>query len=42
MKKRLIGLVAAATALCAPFGAAADEGMWLLPFIERMNIEQMT
>ncbi len=41
MKRRLIGLFAAAAALCAPFGAAADEGMWLLPFIERMNIEQM-
>ena len=36
--KRLVLLLAAA---CMTLTAAADEGMWLLPYLQRMNIKQM-
>jgi hypothetical protein len=29
-------------AFCSVFKAGADEGMWLLPLIERLNIGRMT
>lgn len=41
MKKTVLGLAALILALASPLRSAADEGMWLLPFIEKMNIEQM-
>ena len=41
MRKTLLGLAALTLALASPLRSAADEGMWLLPFIEKMNIEQM-
>lgn len=36
--KRLFLLLAAA---CVTLTAAADEGMWMLPYLQRMNIKQM-
>ena len=36
--KRLFLLVAA---LCVSASAVADEGMWMLPYLQRMNIKQM-
>ena len=41
MKKLLLGLAALGVSITGPMQALADEGMWLLPFIEKMNIEQM-
>lgn len=41
MKKRLLSALALTLALVAPLRTLADEGMWLLPFIEKLNIEQM-
>lgn len=41
MKRPLLGLMALTLTLAAPLRSAADEGMWLLPFIEKLNIEQM-
>lgn len=41
MKKTVLGIAALTLALASPLRSAADEGMWLLPFIEKMNIEQM-
>jgi len=38
MMKRLFLLLAAA---CATLTAAADEGMWLLPYLQKMNIQNM-
>ncbi len=37
MKKLVLSLMAAAMA----FTASADEGMWLLPYLKKMNIEDM-
>ncbi len=37
MKKVLLTLLAA----CVVFTAAADEGMWLLPYLQKMNIKDM-
>ena len=37
MKKLSVILLAAIVS----FGAAADEGMWLLPLLEKMNIKTM-
>ena len=37
MKKVLFTFVAAMMA----FSAAADEGMWLLPYLQKMNIKDM-
>ncbi|MFI3324300.1 MAG: S46 family peptidase [Rikenellaceae bacterium] len=37
MKKLFLTLCAAAVS----FAAAADEGMWLLPYLKKMNIEEM-
>ncbi|MDE5621907.1 MAG: S46 family peptidase, partial [Alistipes sp.] len=37
MKKLFLSLAAA----CATLTAAADEGMWLLPYLRQMNIKQM-
>ena len=37
MKKIVLCLVAAATLV----SARADEGMWLLPYLQKMNIRQM-
>ncbi len=39
MKKKIGLMLAAAALLCLP--AAADEGMWLLPYLQKMNIAQM-
>ena len=36
--KKLFLLIAAA---CASLTAAADEGMWLLPYLQKMNIKEM-
>ena len=36
--KKLFLLIAAA---CAALTAAADEGMWLLPYLQKMNIKEM-
>ncbi|MDE5944246.1 MAG: S46 family peptidase [Rikenella sp.] len=41
MKKLLLGLCALGMSVASPAGALADEGMWLLPLIEKMNIEKM-
>ena len=41
MKKQLLGLAALTFALATPLRSLADEGMWLLPFIEKLNIQQM-
>lgn len=41
MKKTMLGLAALTLALATPLHSAADEGMWLLHFIEKMNIEKM-
>ena len=41
MKKQLLGLAALTLALATPLRSLADEGMWLLPFIEKLNIQQM-
>ena len=37
MKKLLLTLAAA----CVALTAAADEGMWLLPYLQKMNIKDM-
>ena len=37
MKKLLLSIALAAVSL----SAAADEGMWLLPYIQKMNIRDM-
>ena len=36
--KKILLLIAAA---CVSLTAAADEGMWLLPYLQKMNIKQM-
>lgn len=42
MKRRLIfGLATLGLAIARPVQALADEGMWLLPYLEKMNIEKM-
>lgn len=38
---RKIKLLALIATLLIPFGAFADEGMWLLPLLEKMNIKNM-
>lgn len=38
MKKLILS---AAAALLLAFGARADEGMWLLPLLQKMNINAM-
>ena len=38
MIKKLLTLC---VAVCAVLGAAADEGMWLLPYLQKMNIKDM-
>ena len=38
---RKFKLLALAVVLLIPFGAFADEGMWLLPLLEKMNIKDM-
>ena len=37
MKKFLLTLAAAAISFCA----MADEGMWMLPYLQKMNIKDM-
>jgi len=39
MKRKLVLMLAAAAMLWLP--AAADEGMWLLPYLQKMNIKEM-
>ena len=39
MKRKIVLLLAAAAMLGLP--AAADEGMWLLPYLQKMNIKEM-
>ena len=36
--KKFLGLL---TALCVSVSAMADEGMWMLPYLQKMNIKQM-
>ena len=36
--KKILSLLAA---VCVTFSAAADEGMWLLPYLQKMNIKTM-
>lgn len=36
--KKILTLLAA---VCVTFSAAADEGMWLLPYLQKMNIKNM-
>ena len=39
MKRKIVLMLAAAAMLWLP--AAADEGMWLLPYLQKMNIKEM-
>ena len=39
MKRKIVLMLAAAAILWLP--AAADEGMWLLPYLQKMNIKEM-
>ncbi|MCH5305991.1 MAG: S46 family peptidase [Rikenella sp.] len=41
MKREILGLAALTLSIAAPVRAAADEGMWLLPLIEKLNIDKM-
>ena len=36
--KKIFSLLAA---VCVTLSAAADEGMWLLPYLQKMNIRNM-